>query len=459
MPPLVIDSVHAAIAQRSEEYIDWLRNLCRVQGISTQKVGIEASVDAVRSLIETIGGKVQVLQVEGANPALYADFDGESERTLLFYNHYDVQPADPLAEWVDPPFEGVVRNGAFYARGAADNKGDLISRLAAIDAWKRSYGKLPCRVKFLIEGEEEIGSPNLEAYLEQYSDLLRSDACVWKYGNRDPEERLELGLGLKGILFVELTVEIASSDLHSGYGSLVEAASNRLVRALATLRDGRGQVLIPGFYDAVRPPSPKIRSSLESIPFEDEVLRERYGIRRFLRDRIRKGALAALVLEPTCTICGLESGYTGTGMRTILPRRASAKVEFRLVPDQCPDQLVRQLRHHLDMKGFDDVRINVLATQQPFQTPIDHEFVELVRKVSTSVTGRQVVLYPNFQYSGPMYEVNKHLDVPIVSVGVGYWDRRAHAPNEHIRLGDFEETIRLMAQLFATFAEEVNDGE
>lgn len=447
------DSIRKMISERSEQYIDWLRRLCSLEGVSAQDREIDSSVEGVKALVESIGGKVQVLQVPNANPALYAEFEGQSDRTLLFYNHYDIQPADPLKEWADPPFSGVVRDGSFYARGAADNKGDLVTRLAAIDAWKRAHGSLPCRVKFLIEGEEEIGSPHLEAYLKEYAELLKSDVCIWKYGSRDPDERLEVLVGLKGILFVELHVKVASSDLHSGYGSLVEAASNRLVRALATLRDGRGQVLIPGFYDAIRPPSPKVREMLESIPFEDSALRERYGIRRFLRDRIRTGALAALVLEPTCTICSIESGYTGEGMRTVLPREAKAQVEFRLVPDQSPEQVVQQLRRHLDMKGFGDVEVNVLASQHPFQTALDDPFVQQVVQVAQASTGRQVVLYPNSQYSGPMYEVAQHLDVPIVSVGVGYWDRRAHAPNEHIRLSDFHETIQLMADIFTQVGE------
>lgn len=449
-----IDDVRATIAQRSEVQLGWLRTLCRVPGVSARREGIQPSVETVRRLIESVGGKVQILQMADANPLIYAEFEGESERTLLFYNHYDIQPAEPLDEWTVPPFEGVIQDGLFYARGAADNKGDLVSRLAAIDAWKRTRGSLPCRIKFLIEGEEEIGSPSLEGYLRTYSDLFQADACIWKYGNRDPAERLEVGLGLKGLLFVELQVEIASSDLHSGYGALVEAASNRLVRALATLRDGRGQVLIPGFYDVIRPPSSDVRASLEALPFEDEILRARYGIRRFLRDRIRTGALATLLLEPTCTICGIESGHTGEGMRTILPKQAKAKVEFRLVPDQEPEVLVRQLRHHLDMKGFPDVQIRVLASQRPHQTPMNHEFVDMVKRVAEAETGREVVLYPTLQYSGRMYELAEYLQLPIVSVGIGYWDRRAHAPNENIRLQDFDETVRLMARLFQVFGEE-----
>jgi len=451
---LGIDDVRSAIARRTDVHLDWLRTLCRIPGVSSRRYGIDASVQAIRQLIEEIGGKVQVLQMADANPVIFAEFDGDGERTLLFYNHYDIQPAEPLDEWTVPPFEGVVENGLFYARGAADNKGDLVSRLAAIDAWRQARGRLPCRVKFLIEGEEEIGSPSLPDYLRTYRDLFQADACIWKYGNRDPAGRLEVGLGLKGLLYVELEVEIASSDLHSGYGALVEAASNRLVRALATLRDGRGQVLIPGFYDVVRPPGSEVRASLEALPFEDEILRARYGIRRFLRDRIRTGALATLLLEPTCTFCGIESGHTGEGMRTILPKQAKAKVEFRLVPDQDPEVLVRQLRHHLDMKGFPDVQIRVLATQRPHQTPINHEFVDTVKRAAEEETGREVVLYPTLQYSGRMYELAEYLRLPVVSVGVGYWDRRAHAPNENIRLADFDETVRLMARLLQMFGEE-----
>lgn len=456
---MAFNDVRAAIEQRSDVHLEWLRDLCRVQGISARRQGIDASVDAVRRLIQSIGGNVQVLRLPDANPLIFAEFEGETDRTLLFYNHYDIQPVDPLSEWTVPPFDGVVRDGFFLARGAADNKGDLVSRLAAIDVWQRTHGRLPCRVKFLIEGEEEIGSPNLERYLQTYQELFEADACIWKYGNRDPAERLEVGLGLKGLLFVELEVEIASSDLHSGYGALVEAASNRLVRALATLRDGRGQVLIPGFYDVIRPPSPEVRASLEALPFEDEVLRARYGIRRFLRDRIRTGALATLLLEPTCTICGIESGHIGEGMRTILPKQAKAKVEFRLVPDQDPQVLVKQLRHHLDMKGFPDVQIRILARQRPHQTPMDHEFVRIVKGVAEAETGREVVLYPTLQYSGRMYELAYHLRLPIVSVGVGYWDRRAHAPNENIRLADFQETVRLIARLFQAFGEGSLDAQ
>lgn len=449
-----LEKIEKTIAEHTNVYIEWLRSLCAIQGVSAQEKNIDESVEEVTKLIEAVGGKARVLEIEGANPAVYAEFAGKSDRTLLFYNHYDVQPAEPYDEWHDPPFSGVIRSGAFYARGAADNKGDLISRLAAVHAWKTTYGTLPCHVKFLIEGEEEIGSPHLSQYLQQYAPLLESDVCIWKYGSRDPAERLEVGLGLKGILYVELLVDIASSDLHSGYGSLVEAASNRLIRALASLRDGRGQVLIPGFYDDIRPPTQHIRTTLESIPFDDSVLRERYGIQRFLRDRIRTGALATLILEPTCTVCGIESGYISEGMRTVLPRQAKAKVEFRLVPDQTPERVLEQLKRHLVMKGFPDIQVKPLAAKQPFQTPTDHPFVQQVVSVAKQVTGREIVIYPNSQYSGPMHDLAAWLEVPIVSIGVGYWDRRSHAPNEHIRLHDFTETITLMSHLFQAVGED-----
>lgn len=441
-------SVREVIAARSETYLSWLRDLCAIPSVSAQGRDIDVGVNAVRTLVEQLGGTVRILELPGANPAVYAEFRGETDRTLLFYNHYDVQPPEPLGEWERPPFAGVVEDGCFYARGAADNKGDLISRLAAVDAWQRAHGKLPIHVKFLIEGEEEIGSPNLEAYVQQYSDLLSCDACIWQMGSRDPAGRLEMSLGLKGIAYVELSVDIAKSDLHSGYGAVVEAASNRLVRALATLRDGRGQVLIAGFYDDVRPPSPHVRASLEAIPFEDQELREMYGIERFIRDRTRTGALATLILEPTCTFCGIESGYTGPGVKTVLPRRATAKLDFRLVPDQTPERVVDRLRRHLKMKGFEDIEVKLLIAEHPHQTPFDHPFVERARLVAERSTGRTVVTYPNAPFSGPMYPVAQKLQVPIVSLGVGYWNRRTHAPNEHICLDDFYETIALFSELF-----------
>jgi acetylornithine deacetylase/succinyl-diaminopimelate desuccinylase-like protein len=441
-------NIQEVIQNNRDRYLTWLKQLCAIPSLSTESMALTDCVEFISQLAQQMQGTVRILHIPGSNPVVYLEFKGKGEETLLFYDHYDVLPPAPLEQWDVPPFEGVVKDGKFYARGAADNKGDLISRLAAIEIWKKTRGELPCNVKFLIEGEDSIGSPHLAEYVNKYKDLFISDACIWKAGNRDPKERMEIILGMKGIAFFELSLNISSVNLHSGYGAIIEGAANRLVRALATLRDSKGQVLIPGFYDDVIPPSPSVRASLEAIPFEDEVMREEFGVKSFIRERTGVGALAALILEPTCTICGIDSGYTGAGMQTVLPKEAIARVDFRLVPNQNPERIEQLLRHHLEIKGYGDINIQLKAALNPCRTEADHPFVQKVVEMSKISTGRQVLVYPNSLSSGPMYVIKDALGIPIVGLGVGYWNRRTHAPNEHIRLYDFFETIALIDTLF-----------
>lgn len=437
-----------------DRYVELLSRYCSIATVSATGEGIDQGVDFLSEQIKALGGEVEILRLEGANPAILATFAplgaAQDGKTLLFYDHYDVQPADPIEAWSSDPFVPEIRDGKLFARGSSDNKGDLISRLAAVELVQR-HGGLPCTVKFLIEGEEEIGSPNLERIVTAYKEKLAADACVWETGSRDPSERLHLFLGLKGIVYVELSVRTADVDLHSSFGALVDAASNRLVRALATLRNSYGEIQIPGFYDRVIPPSADIRRAVEQIPFESEAYRDTFGVSRFTRGREGAGALAALLLEPSCTICGIESGYTGSGAKTVLPREAVAKVDFRLVPEQSPERVVERLKRHLAMEGYGDVEVRVLAGEHPYRTDLHDPFVEMVRNVAEEVTGRSVCLYPNHFGSGPMYPVARTLDVPIVSVGAAYWDSRPHAPDENIRIADFEETIALMAALISRF--------
>lgn len=439
-----------------ESYVAWLREFCSIPGISATGQGIDASVDFLSEKFKRLGADVEILRLDGANPAILATFSppvgAVGDRTLLFYDHYDVQPPEPLAEWQSPPFESEVRDGRMYARGVSDNKGDLVSRMAAVHLVQQA-GALPCSVKFFIEGEEEIGSPNLARFVDEYADRLKADACIWESGSRDPNERLHLFLGLKGIAYVELSTKVADVDLHSSYGAIVDAASNRLVRAVASLRDANGKVLIPGFYDQVIPPSADVRRAVQAIPFESEKYQATFGVSRFVRGKEGAGALAALLLEPSCTVCGFETGYTGEGAKTVLPKEAKAKVEFRLVPDQSPDRVVERLRHHLEMEGFGDVRVDLVAAEEPYRTDLDDPFVDRVSRIAHELTGREICLYPTHYGSGPMHPIGKRLEVPIVSLGVSHWDSKAHAPNENIRLSDFQETTALVAGLIASFAE------
>lgn len=430
-----------------------LDRLVRVPSVAAQGLGLPEAAALVRELFVDAGGKAELYSRGQAAPVVVAEFSGRSERTLLFYNHYDVQPAEPLGEWSAPPFEVTVRNGQIMGRGTGDNKGDLVTRLAAIRALRETAGELPCRVLFLVEGEEEIGSVNLPSYVHALRQRLRADACIWEYGDRDTRDRLHVLAGCKGICYVELDLEATTHDLHSSFGAIVDGAATRLAWAVAGLRDATGRIRIPGFYDAVRPPAAStVAAARRSAFFNEHEFRAFAGVDRLLGGRTGDAAADALLFEPTCTVCGFDAGYNGLGMKTVLPRRARAKIDFRLVPDQDPGQIVTLLRAHLDREGFRDCAITPMSRERAFQTDLAHPFVATVLDAARRATGREVLLVPTSAGTGPMYAIGEPLAVPILSIGTGYWGCNVHAPDEHVRVPDFEETIVMVAQVLERFA-------
>jgi acetylornithine deacetylase/succinyl-diaminopimelate desuccinylase-like protein len=438
--------------QQTGPALEGLRTLVRQPSVAATGEGIAECAALVRQTFERAGARVSVHQHDGASPVVIAEFDGAGDRTLLFYNHYDVQPPDPLDEWTSPPFEPTVRDGRLFARGVADNKGDLASRVAAVLALREVHGRLPCRVKFFVEGEEEIGSVHFGPYVQRLRDALRADACIWEFGQRDPKERLQITLGIKGICYLELEVIATSRDLHSSLGAIVDGAGTRLAWALASLKDPTsGRVLVPGFYDRVREPSDRELAATREIPFDEAELKELLGVGRFIAGSTGFDALLRLLYQPTCTVCGIETGYTGPGSKTVLPRRARAKVDFRLVPDQDPQEIARLATAHLDRLGL-GVRVTVLGGERPYRTNLDDPFVGLVTAAAREATGRQVTLYPTSAGTGPMHDLGSALGIPIASLGGGYWGSHGHAPDENIRLADFEETIYMMARIIERFA-------
>ncbi len=445
-------SLQAYVATHLSEHLAVLDRLVRQPSVAAQGRGLEETAALVRTLFGDAGGTAEIIRQPGAAPAVLAEFPGRSDRTLLFYDHYDVQPAEPLDEWTVPPFEVTIRNGRVYGRGTSDNKGDLVSRLAALRALRETAGGLPCRVLFLVEGEEEIGSVHFGAYVAALRDRLRADACVWEYGDRDPDERLHVIAGVKGICYVELELTATSRDLHSSMGAIVDGAGTRLAWAVAGLRDATGRIRVPGFYDAVMPPTPAALAAARAAPLDERQLRTYAGTDHFIGARAGDALVDAYLFEPTCTVCGFDAGYTGTGMKTVLPRRARAKIDFRLVPEQDPAVVVRLLRAHLDREGFADCAITQLGGERAFQTDLTHPFVGTVVDAARAATGRQVVLLPTSAGTGPMHVLGVPLGIPILSIGTGYWGSNAHAPDEHIRVDDFEETATMMAHLLERFA-------
>jgi acetylornithine deacetylase/succinyl-diaminopimelate desuccinylase-like protein len=404
-------------------------------------------------MLEKRGFAVQIFHTTGS-PILYAERKGRSDRTLLFYNHYDVQPPEPLDLWVTPPFEPTIRDGVLYARGVSDDKGHLTSRLFAIDAILANEGELPCTLKFVVEGEEEVSSLNLENFVRTNRELLKADACIWEFGGVDFNDRPVQHLGLRGISYVELRVRTANQDVHSGLGgSIFPNAAWRMVWALQSLKSSDERILIEGFYDDVKPIPERSRQLMTELPDTAEEYKKRYDLKGFIKG-LQGGTELHIeeVFTPTCTICGLTSGYQGDGSKTILPSVASAKIDFRLVPDQRPENIIPLLRAHLDKHGFKDIEILDLGSEAPAVTDPDDPFVKLVAESAIDIYGQSMQIVPLSGGSGPNAIFMDTLKIPIVTAGVGHPGAQAHAPNENMRLDLYLKGAKHISRIIGDFA-------
>jgi len=430
-----------------------LSRLCTQPSIAAQNIGMVECAELTAELLRARGFEVQILPTKGF-PVVYAERKGRTDRTLIFYNHYDVQPPEPLELWDSPPFEPILRDGKMFARGVSDDKGHIICRLAAIDAFLQSESDLPCNIKFLIEGEEEIGSINLPEFIGDNLDLLAADACIWEFGGVDHEGTPGQVAGLRGICYVELAVRSASLDAHSGLGgSIFPNAAWRLIWALNSLKGPDEHIRLPGFYDRVLPPSKRDLELMAQFPDMAEEYRSTYDLGGFLKG-IEGGAelLREEIFSPTCTVCGLTSGYQGPGSKTVLPALASAKVDFRLVPDQDPEEVVLQLQNHLDNEGFHDVEVTYLAGENPARTDLDDPFLHLVVETAEDVYGVPQRILPMSPGSGPNHPFIHDLKVPVATAGISYPKANIHAPNENIVIDNFVSGVRHTVRIMAEFS-------
>lgn len=432
-----MEEIYEYIHAHWPEAIEDLKRYCAQPSISAQGVGITECAALTAELLSKYGAPARILLIEGGNPVVFGEIKGDSPYTILFYNHYDVQPPDPLDLWTTPPFQPLVTEGRIRARGTSDDKGDIMARLLAIDAFLKTRGRLPISIKFVIEGEEEIGSPHLPGFIEQNRSLLLADACFWEGGRVGWENRPEIILGVKGIVGVELEVQGPVRDLHSSLGTIVPNPAWRLVWALASLKDADESILIEGFYDDVQPPRPDEIAAVQSLPSDESELKSTLGIDRFIKGLTGTALNMRSIFEPAININGLVSGYTGRGSKTVLPSVACAKLDIRLVPDQRPSDIIAKLRRHLDRHGFGDIRLTAAEGEAPTRTPPDHLFVKAVIETARAVYGAEPIVKPNMTGSGPMHAFTQTLGVPAASCGVSNPDSRPHAPDENIRLADF----------------------
>ena len=434
-----MQNIYDYIDDHWQDALEDLKRLCRQPSISAQGVGMAEVVQLLVRMMREYDIDAQVLPSPGDGyPLIYGEVAGESPTTLLFYNHYDVQPPEPLELWGSPPFEPTQYESNLRARGVSDNKGDIVARLLAIRAFQKVRGKPPVSVKFIIEGEEEIGSPNIVAFVENNRQLLKADACIWECGGVNWRNEPVVSLGLKGILYVQLEVRGASQDVHSSMATVVPNPAWRLVWALGSLKDMEENIRIEGFYDDVLPPTQREIDAINAMPMDEEETKQALGLESFVKGVTGFDYKSRHIIEPICNICGLDSGYTGSGSKTVLPCLARAKIDFRLVPNQSPDDILAKLRRHLDSHGFGDV---VIAPQtegeSAARTPLDSPFVSVVSEAAREVYGVEPVIVPSMAGSGPMHSFTDTLGLPTALIGVMYPGSSPHAPNEHIRLADF----------------------
>lgn len=443
-----LEDIQKFVDERVEIFYEYLR----LDSVSTQNRKIQETAEFVKAMFEDLGGEGRVLDDFEGHPVVYGSFEagpsGNANKTLLFYNHYDVQPEDPVHEWTSEPFEPTRDGDKLTVRGVSDDKGDLMARLYAIAMMKEKGMDLPCNVKFLVEGEEEMGSPHLSLYLEKYADLFEADVCFWEGGEKNVKEELVVFSGIKGIAYFELSVESANADIHSSLGGVFNNSAWRLVQALATLRSDDNKILIDNFYDLMETPTEQEKEVVSNMLFDEDALRDIYELKHsMITDDLSYTPQEALVFYPTLTISGLESGYTGAGTKTIIPRKAMAKLDFRIVPGYTADKVEDLLRKHLDKRGYEDINIELLTELVPFRTDLNDPFVADVLKAAHHVYGDAVSLLPSAAGGGPMYDFYKYLEVPIASAGISYSQSGAHAPDENIRMSDFYQGVSYIVEL------------
>lgn len=446
-----MDQLDRYIDEHAERFVAELRDLCAIPSEALEPEALRAAADWCGQRLRAAGCEARQIRDDGVPPLVVGETGGGA-RTLICVQHYDVQPAVPLELWRTPPYDPAVRDGALYARGADDNKGHLLLRIQALEAHRAAFGQLPIRIRFLIEGEEESGSPSLARLLAREPALTDGDGALKEGGGIDAAGRPQLLLGGKGIYYVELRVRTLARDAHSGGATHLPNAAWRLVNALGTLMDERGRVLIDGFHDDVRPPSADERAHVATLPFDAAELRRIYRIERFAFGRGDDELRAAAVYEPTCNISGIVSGFTGEGTKTVIPAEASAKIDFRLVPDQDPTTVGRLLRAHLDRHGFADVEMIAREGTRPYRGRSDDPLVRAARSVAEEAFGKEALLVPTSGGTSPMWTVCHRRRLANVTLGMGHPGAGAHAPNEHIVIANYRRALRATARLYTLYA-------
>ena len=450
-----MQKVFQYIDDHKEEYIELLKKFSAQPSVSAQNWGMREMAEMIRENLQKMGVPVELVETQGVpgNPIVYGELNYGKKYTATAYNHYDVQPPEPLEQWKTPPFTPTVIGDRIYGRGTSDNKGSLLSRHCAVDAYLKVYGKLPINMKFMVEGAEEVGSPNLESFIKENPEKVKTDCFMWEGGTRTVNGPVHVSFGVKGVTSFELRCYGANTDLHSASASIVPSPVWRLVQALATMKNDKDEITIDGFYDTIVPPSEEDMEFLKTLPFDEEGTKARLGIPAFINNLSGVELQKKNLFLPTLNIQGIQAGYTGQGGKTVLPSYAFCKLDTRTVMGQRPDKVMKQIREHLDRHGYGDIEVVHGHSTLPFRGSPENPLFKAVVKNIPDIYHQPAAVFPSTPGStgvGFMYELT---GTPAVCFGVMNEESNAHAPNENIFLDDYINGIKLSAAVIHDLGE------
>jgi len=454
----VSSATDAFVERNRSRFLNELKDFIRIPSVSTlpeHRADVDRAARFVADSLRAAGMENVEIIPTAKHPLVYADWlHAPGKPTVLCYGHYDVQPADPLELWTTPPFEPTERDGNLYARGTADDKGQMYMHIKAVETLRATHGTLPVNLRFLVEGEEEVGGASIAKYIAEHPERLRADVALVSDTALYAEGIPTLCIGLRGLIYLEVEASGPARDLHSGlYGGAAPNAVYGLIELLAKAKDANGVIQIPGMYDGVEEPAPAEQSSWKSLPFQEEEFRGKEVGAAALTGEPGRSVLERIWSRPTFEVHGIAGGFTGAGAKTVIPARATAKVSFRLVPRQDPDQVIRNFQEWVKRNTPKGIRteVRVLSASPGLVVDPQHPAIQVAAEAFREVFDKPTVFIRSGGSIPVVGDFAEHLGIPTILMGFGLPDDGLHSPNEKYKLENYFKGIMTIAHFFEQY--------